>query len=64
MEMCIRDSVHSGNVAPIALHPVRINPLQILIPDEDVIDKIISVFLGAALHQFNELPAADNVNPC
>ena len=54
---------HGGDIAPVGVHLIAVDPLEILITDQDVFDKIVAVLLGASLDELNELPPADHVDP-
>ena len=54
---------HRGNIPPVIPYFVAVNPPYIFISDQDIPDKIISVLFRAFFHHFDQLAAAQNINP-
>src|SRR5699024_7679205 len=62
IHVCPVICIHSRYVAPIAAYLVPVYLFQILVPNQNIIYKIMSFFFRTVFYQIDELSPADDIN--
>ena len=55
--------IDRSDVAPVGIHLVAVNPLDIFVSDQDVLNDVVASFLLASLKELNQGPSSNDIDP-